>query len=232
MPPEVSISLPNGATVQLAVRRSARARRIALRLLEQRGIVELVLPARASLKAGRRFADEKAGWIQKHLGALPPPVRFVEGASVPVLGEPVLLRGHTDRRGSAQRINGSLYVPGATPDFSIRVERWLRAAARREIVPRVMEKANGLGEPVARISVRDPMTSWGSCSAGGNLSFSWRLILGPPFVLDYVVAHEVAHLVHLNHGARFWTLVDDLTDAPDSGRRWLRKHGAALRRYG
>ncbi len=231
-PGELPIRLPNGVTVRLPVRRSGRARRIMLRLLERRGVVELVLPGRASVRAGRRFAEAKAGWIHERLAALPPPVRFSAGAVIPVMGQKLPLKLGAGARGNAARIDGALYVPGPPEGFTARVERWLRAEARREIELRAVEKATAIGMGVRRISVRDPATSWGSCSARGTLSFSWRLVLAPAFVLDYVVAHEVAHLVHPHHGPSFWALVDTLTEERLAARRWLRAGGAALRRYG
>lgn len=231
-PDEIAVTLPDGATARLPVRRSTRARRITLRLLERRGAIELVLPRRASLRAGRRFAEEKAGWIGARLAALPPPVRFVEGAAIAVMGAPVLLRADAASRGRAACAGGILRVPGPPEEFAARVERWLRAEARRAIEPRVARKAEAAGARPGRISVRDAATNWGSCSARGNLSFSWRLVMAPPFVLDYVVAHEVAHLVHLHHGPAFWHLVDALTGDRAAARRWLRVNGTALKRHG
>lgn len=231
-PAEISVRLPDGATARLPVRRSARARRITLRLLERRGAIELVLPRRASLRAGRRFAEEKAGWIGARLAALPPPVRFVEGAEIAVMGAPLLLRAGAASRGGATRVGAILCVLGPPDEFAARVERWLRAEARRVIAPRVACKAEAAGARAGRIAIRDSETNWGSCSARGNLSFSWRLVMAPPYVLDYVVAHEVAHLVHLHHGPAFWRLVDSLTGARAAARRWLRANGAALKRHG
>ena len=232
MPAELPIRLPNGTTVRLPVRRSSRARRITLRLLDQHGVVELVLPGRTSVRAGLRFAEEKVGWIHERLAALPPPVHFAAGAVIPVMGEKLSLRAGAGSRGDAARIDGVLHVPGPPEGFAARVEHWLRAEARREIEPRAAAKATAIGTCVGCISVRDPTARWGSCSARGTLSFSWRLVLAPPFVLDYVVAHEVAHLVHPHHGPSFWVLVDTLTGERVAARRWLRAGGAMLKRYG
>jgi predicted metal-dependent hydrolase len=110
------------------------------------------------------------------------------------------------------------------------------AEARAAIAPLARAMAAQLGRKVTRISVRDTTSRWGSCSRGGALSFCWRLILAPDAVFTYVVAHEVAHLAHMNHGPAFWRTVDKLMPpglgTPRSARDWLRRHGAVLHRYG
>ena len=112
------------------------------------------------------------------------------------------------------------------------IEAWLRGEARRVLSDRISAKADQTGRLPIRISVRDTRSRWGSCSSAGALSFSWRLILAPPEVLDYVVAHEMAHLTHPGHGSEFWLTVARLTDQMDAGRAWLRRHGRELFRYG
>ena len=114
----------------------------------------------------------------------------------------------------------------------MRVRRWLIAEARREIGGRAERLVHRVERPMRRLSIRDPATRWGSCSATGSLSFSWRLILAPPAVLDYVVAHEIAHLRELNHSARFWSEVAGLVGDSKAERAWLRRNGTQLRRYG
>jgi predicted metal-dependent hydrolase len=109
---------------------------------------------------------------------------------------------------------------------------WMKRQAHLDLKARVDVHANRLGLTPARIVVRDQTTRWGSCSTSGALSFSWRLVLAPPFVLDYLAAHEVAHLGHMNHGPRFWSLVERTMPRHEEARTWLHKHGASLHRYG
>lgn len=227
-----TLHLPSGAPLAIALRRSARARLISLRVLETAGAVELVLPRRATIGEAIAFAEEKAAWIESKLDGLPPRVPFTDGAVVPVLGEDVILRHTTNGARRPTRYNGSLYVPGDAAAMPESVHRWLVQTARRSIHDRAHAMAGEVERPIKRIGIRDPETRWGSCSSTGALSFSWRLILAPVPVLDYVVAHEVAHLVALNHGPKFWSTVKGLIGDPREPRSWLRDHGTRLRRYG
>ncbi len=125
-----------------------------------------------------------------------------------------------------------LVVGGEAESISRRIEAWLRGEARRVLTERAGAQAERLGRSPGRISIRDTRSRWGSCSSAGMLSFSWRLILAPPEVLDYVVAHEMAHLAQRGHGAEFWRIVARLTAHMDAGRAWLRLKGRDLFRYG
>ena len=226
------LALPGGADVDLFVRRSARARRILLQVGQVSGGVELVLPRGATLGEALEFAEQKAAWVERRLGLVLPRVPFIDGAEVPFHGAPLRIR-HIDVPGVAVRyIDGVLLVPGREDAVSGRVKLWYRDQARREIVPRASEKAERLGRRCGRITVRDQRTRWGSCSGNGNLNFSWRLILAPENVLDYVVAHEIAHLAEMNHGHRFWGHVGRLCAEPQAARAWLRSRGASLHRFG
>ena len=174
----------------------------------------------------------KAGWIEKRLNALPPAVPFRDGTVLPLLGELLALTKPMNGARRTRRIDGALMVPGEGVEFAGCVRRWLIAEAQREISRRAEDLARRVERPIKRLAIRDPATRWGSCSAAGGLSFSWRLILAPPAVLDYVVAHEIAHLRELNHSARFWSLVAGLAGEHDAERAWLRHNGTRLRRYG
>lgn len=221
-----------GRTVTVGVRRSARARRILLRIDRNARRAELVLPPGASVADGRAFAEKKALWLRNRLALLPETVPFAPGATVPVFGIDRLLVHAPEARAGVRLDGGRLIVSGRREFFDRRVRDWLRREARRRIAGLAHPKAARLGRSIARISVRDQRSRWGSCSTAGNLSFSWRLVLAPAEVLDYVVAHEVAHLAELNHSPRFWHLVDTLTDHADFGRSWLRSHGHGLHAYG
>ncbi len=125
-----------------------------------------------------------------------------------------------------------LCVSGSPSHASRRFTDWLKGEARKDLAARVRVHAQTLNCAPKRISIRDQSTRWGSCSTTGTLSFSWRLIFAPPFVLDYVAAHEVAHLREMNHGPRFWRLVRDAIPDMQRARSWLKMHGAELHRFG
>lgn len=227
-----ALRLPDGAEVDVLVRRSKRARWILLQVGNLDGAVELVLPEEADLAEGWEFAESRVGWVQKRLGRVIAPVPFADGNRVPLLGEPLRIRRLDDGPGRIQRVGPDLLV-GAAPDrLAMRVQRWMRAQAVREIRWRVEDKAARLGRRRGRVTIRDQQTRWGSCSDTGNLNFSWRLVMAPPPVLDLVVAHEVAHLAEMNHGPRFWAHVARLCDDVDGPRKWLRRNAMELHRYG
>ena len=218
--------------VPLTVRRSDRARRLILRLDVGGDGATVTLPSGVSLDEGLALARRKAGWIVARFDALPPWVPFVDGALVPLGGEPHRVRHEPRGRRAVWREDGEIRVSGSAEHLARRLRNWLRREARQTMSPRAVELASRLGHSVAGISIRDPRTRWGSCSARGTLSFSWRLVMAPVPVLDYVVAHEVAHLAERGHGPRFWRTVAGLTDDADGARAWLRRQGPALHRYG
>lgn len=226
-----SITLGDRA-VPLTVCRNARAKRMRLRVdFETAGIV-LTLPPRATEEHGFSFLLSQAGWILDRLARIPPRVPFRPGALVPLLGEELPIR-HRPTDGVVVRVeDGAIVVPGGRAAVPRRVERWLRAEAKRVLTETAKAKAARLGRPLGRVTVRDTRTRWGSCSSAGNLSFCWRLIMAPPYVLDYVAAHEVAHLELRHHGPAFWRAVATLTDHAEAARAWLLRHGHGLARYG
>jgi predicted metal-dependent hydrolase len=232
------LSLPSGREATLTVRRSPRAQHISLRILPAGPGAELVLPLRVSRRQGLAFAHAKAGWLENRLGDLPKPVPFADGASFPLLGRPVRIRHVEGLFEEAWRSGRELHVSGPRRILPDQVARWLRNKAAKEIVSRVEENARrlrrstGLRRDVGQITLRDTRSRWGSCSPTGDLNFSWRLVMAPEHVLDYVVAHEVSHLVELNHSRRFWDVVDRLVGDSEDARLWLRDRGLELHRYG
>ena len=233
----IVITDTDGTEFCLPTRRSARARRMLLRVDPARGGPELVLPQGVTPEVGADFARRHLGWLRLRLARLPQRVGFVDGAEVPILGVPHRLRHRPDQRGGVWRLvdpdgSAELHVAGRAEHMARRVADYLKAEARRIIVPRARVHAAALGRPLGRITLRDTASRWGSCSARGDLSFSWRLILAPEAVLDYVVAHEVAHLVEMNHSARFWRQVERLLPGHDPARVWLKRHGGRLHAYG
>lgn len=215
------------------VRTHPNARRMTLRVDRASGRLRLTLPPGVGVAEGLRFAERHDGWLRARLAELPARVPFADGAVLPVLGVDHVVRHRPDARAGVWCADGVIHVSGRDEYLPRRVRDFLKKEARGEIAPRVHDLAARVGRPAGRITLRDTSSRWGSCTARGDLSFSWRLIFAPEPVLNYVVAHEVAHLVHLNHGPRFWALVGELTDDDAAGpRRWLRRHGARLLRYG
>jgi predicted metal-dependent hydrolase len=222
-----------GISVPVSIRVSPRARRVGLRIDSAERKVELVLPRGVPERTGLRFLAVKRGWIAARLAALPQPVPFADGAIVPLLGVPHRIRREVDPTAPSVKIgDGEIRVRGDPAHLARRVRDHLIAAARAELVPRARRLAARIGRDVARVNVRDTKSRWGSCSGQGNLSFSWRLIFTPEPVLDYVVAHEVAHLAEMNHGPRFWHLVESLTPGSAGPRGWLKRHRSRLLAYG
>ncbi len=218
--------------VPLELSRHPRARRITLRLNPDGDGVRLVLPNRTPIREAIDFAERNSGWILKHLAKVPARIPFAEGAVIPLLGRHHLVVHDAAARCGVRCEAGVLRVAGQPEHLARRVSDFLKRAARAEIGTRARDKAARIERRVGRIALRDTRSRWGSCNADGDLNFSWRLILAPEAVLDYVVAHEVAHLVHLNHSRRFWKLADSLTPDMAGAKAWLARHSAELWRYG
>jgi hypothetical protein len=242
-----------GLDQPVCLRRTPRARRLSLRINEAKRGAVLTMPPYASYAEAGDFLARHFDWLQLRLAELPSPVPFIDGASVPLRGEQHELRIFGNAQGRAKvwcesgmEDAGSLGNDVAARSLAInricvkspaakapaRLVHWLKGEARDDISRQVAHHAQVLGVTPARLSIRDQSTRWGSCSATGALSFSWRLILAPSFVLDYVAAHEVAHLRELNHSERFWALVRNTMPRLDEARTWLRKHGPRLHQYG
>ena len=218
--------------VPLTVCRNARAKRMRLRVdFDTAGII-LTLPQRATEEQGFTFLLRQRAWILDRLGSLPPRVPFCPDALVPILGAEHPIRHRPADRLAVRIEHGAIIVPGCLEAVPRRVDRWLRGEAKRVLTERAHAMAARLGRPIGRITVRDTRTRWGSCSQAGNLSFCWRLIMTPPHVLDYVAAHEVAHMEVCNHGPVFWRTVAGLSDDVEGARAWLLRHGPGLARYG
>ncbi len=225
------------STYPVRLRRHRQARRYTLRIDAASREVVLTLPPRGTVREARDFAQKHGAWIAARLKRLPQAAPFAPGSEVPLRGE---LHRIVHRRGVRGTVwtttddDGSrlLCVAGEAPHINRRIGDFLRRAAARELDAAARRYAAELGVPIKRISIRDQSSRWGSCSNTGVLSFSWRLILAPPDVLDYLAAHEVAHLVELNHSARFWRLVERIYPDFERAKVWLEVHGTDLHRYG
>ncbi len=231
LPESELLPLPHGPA-RVEWRRSARARRVSLRIRPRDGAVVVTLPPRAGRPAGLALLRTHAEWVADRLASLPVAVPFAEGAIVPVCGVGHLIRHVPDSRGGAWFAAGAIHVAGAPEFLRRRVLDLLRAEARRRLSALVAEKTGRAGLRARRITVKDTISRWGSCAPDGSLAFSWRLVMAPPFVQDYVAAHEVAHLRHMNHGPRFWALVRTLAAEMDPAVAWLHDQGPRLMRIG
>jgi predicted metal-dependent hydrolase len=217
----------------VTVRESARARRIRLGVDPRSGAVVLTIPRRASRRRALAWAAEQQEWIAGRLAALPLAVPLAHGAIIPFRGVERAIFWSADRPRRVALDDGRLLVGGSADSLSSRLLRWLRAEALALLTAETHEFAAKAGVMPGRIGVGDPASRWGSCSSSGTVRYSWRLILAPDFVRRATVAHEVAHLVHLNHGPDFHVLVAHLFgEDPAPARAWLRRHGGALHRIG
>jgi predicted metal-dependent hydrolase len=219
------------------VRRHRQARRYTLRIQAATREVVLTMPPRGFLREAKDFAQKHGAWIASRLHRLPKAEPFAHGAVVPLRGQPHRIVHRKGERGTvwtevAEDGERRLCVAGDVPHIDRRVGDFLRREARSDLEAASRGFADGLGVIVKQVSIRDPSSRWGSCSTTGVLSYSWRLILAPPFVLDYLAAHEVAHLVEMNHSPRFWRVVDRLCPNVRRAKAWLDMYGTELHRYG
>lgn len=249
---EVNIS---GLNMPMLLRRSPRARRFSLQVSEARRGAVLTLPAYASYAEAEEFLSRHLDWLKERIAGLPEPVPFADGAVVPLRGLVHVLRfaGPVRRRGvvwideadnakiapawpagtrDQNDLLPRLQVAGEIAHAPRRLRDWLKRQAHADLRHYVDLHARRLDLMPKRITVRDQTTRWGSCSTTGTLSFSWRLILAPPFVLDYLAAHEVAHLAQMNHGPKFWSLVASTMPRHEEARDWLHRYGSDLHAFG
>ena len=220
--------LPGNPPIDITLRRSARARRISLRVSGLDGRVTLTLPRRGTEAEALGFARSKEGWIRGQLARRPTAQRVALGAVIQIAGCDVTV---TEAPVRAPRIEGArLLVPGGGATGA-RIEAFVKRLARDRLAEASDRYAAALGRRYGRLTLRDTRSRWGSCSSRGDLMYSWRLILAPPEVLDYVAAHEVAHLARMDHSPAFWAEVARLMPGYGEPRRWLRMHGATLHRW-
>jgi len=221
--------LPGPPPIEITLRRSARTRRFSLRVSRLDGRVTLSLPLRARESEAMTFARSQEGWLRQALAKMAVPAGVALGAVLPVEGRLVTLMAGTGR---SVRLDGeTLVVPGDPDQVGARVAGFLKTLARDRLIAASDRYAAALGVGFRGVALRDTRSRWGSCSAQGGLMYSWRLIMAPPDVLDYVAAHEVAHLVQMNHSAAFWTVVDGLYPGWQVQRRWLHGQGQTLHAY-
>jgi predicted metal-dependent hydrolase len=231
-----------GRSFRVAIKRLTSARRFTLRVRAATQDIVLTIPARSSLRDAEGFAHRHAEWIAHRVARLPDRQFFVPDAEIPFRGAPHILV-HSAKARPPTGKNGPVWVEkarepaaictnGDVSHFERRITDFFRREARREIESAARRHVAAVGRAPVSITLKDTTSRWGSCSARGALNFSWRLILAPPYVLDYLVAHEMAHLRHHNHSEDFWSLTRTLCPATAKAEAWLKLYGAQLHRYG
>ena len=235
-PPEITVEF-DGEAYCVRLQRHRQARRYTLRVQSIAREIVLTMPPRGSVKEARAFAQKHGAWIAARLKKLPQPALFAPGLMLPLRGEPHRIEHRPRERGTVWVELGDdgshvICVAGEATHLSRRLLDYLKREAKRDLEAASRRAAAQLGVKLKRVSIRDQSSRWGSCSTTGVLSYSWRLILAPPFVLDYLAAHEVAHLVEMNHSRAFWRLVGRLYPNVPRAKAWLDHHGPELHRYG
>jgi len=215
--------------IALEVRRHQRARRISLKLSPARDGIVMTLPRRASVEAGMKFFISKADWVLANVES-DAGIVLKDGAVIPLFGEMTLIR-HMPGRGVTQQAAGELHVYGNAEFTARRVKDYIRKGLQEKCVRQAQAIAAQIGKTVRSVRIRDTSARWGSCSTSGNLSFNFRLAFAPTEVLEYLIAHEVAHLAQMNHSAQFWTTVAELCPPMRTARTWIRRNGHTLYRY-
>lgn len=240
LPEEIVLEI-DGREQRIALRANPRAQRYILRVPADGGPPVLTVPRGGSLATARDFAQRQRGWLAGRLGERPEAVPFAQGGVIPLRGAAHRivaaegLRGLVRAEPAAEREDeaiGHLLVPGAAEHIARKLTDWLKREARRDLERAVARHAAALGRAPLGLTLRDTRSRWGSCTADGRLSFSWRLVLAPPAILDYVAAHEVAHLAEMNHGPRFWAHCRRLAPHTEEARDWLKREGGRLHLYG
>lgn len=231
----VSVALDD-ACVEVRLRTHPRARRFTLRVPSNGETPVLTMPGSGSESEAITFLERHRSWLTSRLAERPDRILFEDGAAIPIRGQTHYIEHCPGRRGTVWLDEHAgdrlLCVAGNEEHLARRVTDWLRAEARRDLEPQVLSLCEILDTRAKSIRIGDPKTRWGSCSSSGRLSFSWRLIMAPSYVLHYLAAHEVAHFKEMNHSPRFWKLTRELSPDTDRAEAWLKTHGRGLHRYG
>lgn len=222
--------------ITIKLRHNNRAKRLILRLDPLSGQAIVTVPPKVSEHKVRSFLESNIGWIEAKQSELPQPLILQDGNQVPVRGIDHVIVHVGHQRGTVRLLEEhekrSLLVSGEEHHIQRRVIDWLKKEARSDLQQAVEHHAAYLNVKPAAIRIKDTKSRWGSCSSSRVLSFSWRVIMAPPFVLDYLAAHEVAHLREMNHSDRFWSLVKETCPDFEKGKAWLRLNGKHLHAYG
>ena len=226
----LTLTSPDGEDINVRIEINPRAKRLILRLDEARREAVAVAPSKRHVKAAARFASERRDWIVSRLAQLPALTGLQPGTDFSLRGVrcTISVEGPGRRASLEPGDPQTLRLPGDLGTAGRRAARFLKKAAREDLSEAVERHCATLGVEARRVSVKDTRSRWGSCTSDGGLAFSWRLIMAPPSVLDYVAAHECAHLLEMNHSPRFWAHVSTCCPGWKAERKWLRTHGRAL----
>ena len=222
-------TLPGPPPVEITLRRSARSTRFSLRVSQLDGRVTLSMPLRARERDAMEFALGHESWVRAALARRPTQSLLRMGDTVMVEGRLLTLAQGTTR--SPVIAGDSLLLPGDPAQAATRTAAYLKTLARDRLAAASDHYAAQIGRKVTRLTLRDTRSRWGSCAHDGALMYSWRLIMAPPPVLTYVAAHEVAHMVEMNHSDAFWDVVNRLYPGWQAQRKWLHTHGRDLHAY-
>lgn len=236
-----TVSLPEHVTVDgrllaVTVSRNPRARRLTLRIERDGSGIRVTVPPHVPAREIATFIERHHDWLTLKLSQYPDRPQLKPGLKVPYLGRAHVIIVHDGTRGTTRITEGAdgpeLHVHGGAAQTGKRVADFLKRDAKRMIEPMALDLARKTGKRVRRITFRDTSSRWGSCTSDGALSFSWRIMMAPRKIVHYLVAHEVAHLTHLDHSAAFWALTKDLCPDTDECRAWLKRNGAKLQAIG
>lgn len=220
----------DGVQVPVALRRHARAKKMILRVDAATGDIKLTAPNHVPARELKRFLGESTSWISAERAKVAALPALGHGDMLPLFGRPHRMEYTDCSPRKVASSPGVITVGGPIDQAPARLERWLRAQAKTVISEDASAFADTLGTSFERVSIGDMKTRWGSCSSSGTLRFNWRLLLAPDAVRRYVAAHEVAHLLEMNHSPRFWHHVETLVADYRSHRKWLRTEGRDLMR--
>jgi predicted metal-dependent hydrolase len=215
-----------GRDYKVTLKRSTRATRLSLKTRPGNQEILLTAPPRARLSEIEDFAMRHAGWIAERVKRLPKPMTIEPNGEIPFKGEMIKLIPSLQRGVSLK--GNELHIGGELTGFKRRVLQFLMSEARREVTEASDKYASLLGVAYKGIAMRDTKSRWGSCSSDGSINYSWRIIMAPPDVLDYLCAHEVSHRREMNHSPQFWAHVRSIFPQMESANKWLKKHGNAL----
>lgn len=225
------LTLPGPPELEIGLRQTRSARRMSLRISSLDGRITLTIPRHVARRQALEFLHQREGWMREVLSQQKSAIYPAAGQTWTIAGAPYRLLPAQEGQRRVQWGEGTLRLPGPPQQLAPRLKAALRVRATEELRSLSDEFAQRLGRPYHALSLRDPRSRWGSCSAQGRLMYSWRLVLAPVPVMRYVAAHEVAHLEQLNHSNAFWRVVENLYGDTLPPRQWLHDHGADLHRY-
>jgi predicted metal-dependent hydrolase len=221
-----------GRTLPLRIVENDRARRLTLRIDAGGRGLRITIPPGIAHGEVESFLHRHQGWLEQRLAKVPERPQVRPGIKIPVRGTPHLILHEPATRGIVMLRNGEtapeLVVHGDRRHLQRRIADFLKSEAKREIGMLVALHCSAIGKNAKAIRFRDTSSRWGSCTSNGTLSFSWRIMMAPPPVINYLVAHEVAHLKEMNHGPKFWKLCSELCPDTDRCKAWLKRNGSAL----